>query len=67
MKKLRIVDRPFAHDMELPRFYTGKRCRFGHLAERYTTSGNCVECDARRATRNQQKYRHKLKVAARGK
>jgi hypothetical protein len=26
------------------RFYTGKPCRWGHVAERYTSSGNCVEC-----------------------
>lgn len=26
------------------RFYTGKPCIHGHFAERYATSGNCVEC-----------------------
>jgi hypothetical protein len=26
------------------RFYTGKPCIRGHFAERYATSGNCVEC-----------------------
>jgi len=25
-------------------YFTGKRCRKGHLSLRYATSGNCVEC-----------------------
>ncbi|MDX6911771.1 hypothetical protein SJZ84_13140 [Hafnia paralvei] len=28
------------------KFYTGKRCRHGHDAERYTINGACVECNA---------------------
>lgn len=26
------------------RFYTGKTCRNGHIAERYVVNGACVEC-----------------------
>lgn len=25
-------------------YYTGLPCRNGHLAKRYTTSGQCIEC-----------------------
>lgn len=25
-------------------FYTGLPCRNGHIAKRYTTSGQCIEC-----------------------
>jgi hypothetical protein len=28
----------------LKRYYTGKTCRAGHLAERYVSTRNCVEC-----------------------
>lgn len=27
------------------RYFTGEPCRRGHIVERYTCSGNCVECD----------------------
>jgi hypothetical protein len=33
-------------------YYTGKPCRRGHLAERYTKNANCIDC----AKVNQQKY-----------
>ena len=62
MAKFRVIGRANALDSELSRFYTGRRCHVGHLAERYTTSGNCVECDRRRATNNMRKYRRKLKA-----
>ncbi len=64
MAKFPVIDRWTAYQRENTRFYTGKRCRFGHLSERYVTSGNCVECDKRRSTRNQQKYRAKMKAEA---
>ncbi len=25
-------------------YYTGKKCKFGHLSKRMTTDGSCVEC-----------------------
>jgi len=33
----------------LSRFYTGRLCEFGHLAERYVSNGQCVVCNASRA------------------
>jgi hypothetical protein len=27
-----------------PRYFTGKACRYGHISERYTASGNCIDC-----------------------
>lgn len=32
-----------------PRYNTGKPCQNGHLAERYSSNGECVECARRRA------------------
>lgn len=26
-------------------YYTGKSCKHGHVSERYTRTGNCVECN----------------------
>lgn len=34
----------------LDRYRTYKPCKHGHLAERYTKSGDCVECAAKRLT-----------------
>ncbi len=33
----------------LSRFYTGRHCDFGHLAERYVSNGQCVACNASKA------------------
>ena len=28
----------------LKRYFTGRTCRAGHIAERYVSTRNCVEC-----------------------
>ncbi|AVX02574.1 hypothetical protein MXMO3_00026 [Maritalea myrionectae] len=33
----------------LSRFYTGKKCKAGHAAERYVSNRQCVECNAEKA------------------
>ena len=33
-----------AQEKNLKRFYNGVPCRHGHVGERYTSDGNCVEC-----------------------
>ncbi len=35
----------------LSRFYTGLACKAGHIAERFVTNRQCVECNARDARR----------------
>lgn len=32
----------------LSRYFTGKPCKRGHVAERYTRTGNCIQCDNER-------------------
>ena len=32
----------------MPRYFTGKPCRCGHIAERRVSHGECVECHYRR-------------------
>jgi hypothetical protein len=40
-----------------PRYYTGERCKNGHLADRYTLSGACVECQEGRRAAEVEQYR----------
>ena len=39
------VSREEAAQRGLSRFYTGKPCKAGHVAERYVSNKNCVECN----------------------
>ena len=32
----------------LPRYFTGTPCKRGHISERYTKTGNCIQCDNER-------------------
>jgi hypothetical protein len=41
---MEIITRKQATDAKLNIYYTGKPCRNGHVAERYTTSGACKGC-----------------------
>ena len=34
----------------LSRFWTGRRCKSGHLAERYVSNRQCVQCNAEKNT-----------------
>lgn len=42
-----IVTRAEATQRKLVWYYTGRPCGRGHLAMRYTTTGNCCGCKAR--------------------
>ena len=39
-----VVSRAHAINQGLPRYFTGKSCKHGHLSERYVTNGTCVMC-----------------------
>jgi hypothetical protein len=41
---MQIISRDAAAANGLTRFYTGKACQRGHIAERYVSNGACVEC-----------------------
>jgi hypothetical protein len=43
MKKIRRID---AIAAGLKKYFTEKPCKKGHVVERYTTNGKCVECQA---------------------
>lgn len=49
-----IITREQAYKMNRKRFFTGKACKHGHVAERFVTTGGCVKCNAIRSKMFQQ-------------
>ena len=45
----RIISRDEARALGLKRFFTGKPCKYGHVAERRVGNYACMECDRARA------------------
>jgi hypothetical protein len=43
-EKNEIILRETARFRGLLRYYTGKPCKNGHIAERFTSNGRCIEC-----------------------
>lgn len=41
---MNIVSRKLAVELGLPKYFTGKPCKHGHLSERRTQSRDCIEC-----------------------
>jgi hypothetical protein len=39
-----ILSRREAYEQSKTRYYTGEPCKQGHIAERYVSTGNCIEC-----------------------
>ncbi len=39
-----IITRPEARNLGLNKYFTGKPCPRGHIADRYTQKGSCTEC-----------------------
>lgn len=52
MNDLKVITRKEAAKQKLKRFFTGKECVRGHIAERFISSQTCVEC----AKENTRKY-----------
>ena len=44
MKKKKILLRGDAMAQGKSVYFTGKPCKKGHIVQRYTTSGGCLEC-----------------------
>lgn len=44
---MKLISRQDARAAGLKKYYTGATCRYGHDAERYVSTGNCVKCTAR--------------------
>lgn len=44
------------------KYFTGKPCRHGHIAERYTKDGNCIVCRASQYSRDFDKVSKRQKI-----
>ena len=58
-----VISRAEALSRGLPRYFTGEPCRAGHVAERHTSSANCVECARLLRDRHLEEYR-RIRAAA---
>ncbi len=54
---MEIVTREDAVAQGLRRYFTGKACKSGHVAERVTVSATCVECMRVATAANRKKAR----------
>jgi len=45
-KHIHIISRAYAKQLGMKRYFTGKPCNKGHIAERYTSGGDCIQCIA---------------------
>ena len=61
MAEFEIISREEARERGLKRFFTGEPCKYGHVAERYVSTGACVECARLNAKRWQDENREKYK------
>ena len=43
------------------KYYTGIRCKYGHLSERRTETGSCIECHNVRQNLERQKIRESIR------
>lgn len=43
--QIKIISRKDAKANGLKRYFTGKQCKYGHVAERFCSSGRCSKCD----------------------
>jgi hypothetical protein len=56
MKK-RVINRDAAKKAGLPRYFTGKPCKHGHIAERHTVNYTCIDCGSRISRQCHMKFR----------
>lgn len=54
---MEVISRKDARDAGLKRFFTGNPCLHGHVVERKTSDGSCVECNRVKWTKGNQKRR----------
>lgn len=57
---MQIVTRAQAIALKRHRYYTGRPCRHGHDAERYTINANCVTCTIEAAANARLAIKHAL-------
>lgn len=60
---VKIITRSEAAKAGLTKYYTGAACRNGHVSERYTVNGACVECNASHAKAQRGRIREMIALA----
>ena len=56
---MKIISRKDAKELGLTRYYTGRYCKYGHIAPRLVSNYGCVKCDSKRnrtRTEHRKKY-----------
>jgi len=53
---MEIITRKEAKERGLDRYYTGEPCKYGHIDERYMSTGNCVVCRKEHRKEYDKKY-----------
>jgi len=59
--ELVIISRREAFIKNVSRFFTGKPCKYGHLCERQTSNGACIECLKINRKKNPEKNKERNK------
>jgi len=54
-----VITRKEAKERWLPRYFTGKPCPHGHVAERWASTSSCVECARKYREANPEKTRER--------
>ena len=54
-----VLSREEAATRGLSRFYSGKKCRLGHDAERFVSNRQCVACNAAKARQREREKAHR--------
>lgn len=53
-----LTTRKKAIELGVLKYFTGKPCRYGHVANRYTASGICCRCGVERTRVTRERLRH---------
>jgi hypothetical protein len=56
---MEIITRKEAQEKGLPRYFTGKPCKHGHVCERQAVDGQCSECGKHKSKKMRIKHREK--------
>lgn len=60
---MKIITQMQAAKLGLNKFYTGRPCIHGHISERWTLNGACIQCNIDRIKRKREAVREMRKIA----
>lgn len=62
---MQIITRAEAREQQKPRYFTGKPCRYGHLAERFTLDARCINCSRNHSAKSRSRHLETRRAADR--